>query len=282
MHHAGSVPPRTALITGTSRGLGAQAAVALAIDGWTVLRVTRRTGALDGRRNLPLTTTHFTADLSSLTDVALLAQHVLSIHKSIDLLVNNAAVGYGPPNEHRRLSPDGYELRLATNYLAPALLSELLLPGLQSDNGGRIVNIGSMNQGNFDLSDPNMELSYFGAAAYQRSKLALAALTLDYMANLQHRGVAALYVHPGTRMNTRMVTESGSRPLTTVAKGVDAVLQAATRALPKGEEDCVFDGTAVGRAHPQAYDRSFRRELRRITEAMIESAIGPLAKLETY
>src|SRR5690606_40849729 len=68
------------------------------------------------------------ADLSSLAEVRALADTVRERHDRLDVLVNNAGVGFGPPGGGRELSKDGYELRFAVNYLAPYLLTRLLLP----------------------------------------------------------------------------------------------------------------------------------------------------------
>jgi retinol dehydrogenase 12 len=44
----------------------------------------------------------------------------------------------------RELSPDGYEMTLATNHLGPFLLTSLLLDLLQKSPAARIVNVASM------------------------------------------------------------------------------------------------------------------------------------------
>lgn len=55
----------------------------------------------------------YVADLSSLKEVRQLAEQVLEDYDRIDVLINNAGVGFADP----RYSMDGYELRLAVNYL---------------------------------------------------------------------------------------------------------------------------------------------------------------------
>ncbi|MEJ0068594.1 MAG: SDR family NAD(P)-dependent oxidoreductase [Pseudomonadota bacterium] len=60
----------------------------------------------------------------------------------LDLLINNAGVGsksHGVTG--RELSRDGYELRFAVNYLAPFLLTHLLLPTIRRSAPARIVNV---------------------------------------------------------------------------------------------------------------------------------------------
>jgi len=48
----------------------------------------------------------------------------------------------GHHTRERQLSADGHELRLAVNYLAPALLARRLIPALENKAPARIVNIG--------------------------------------------------------------------------------------------------------------------------------------------
>jgi NAD(P)-dependent dehydrogenase (short-subunit alcohol dehydrogenase family) len=165
------------------------------------------------------------------------------------------------------MSRDGYELRFAVNYLAPVLLTTLLLPVL-ARSAGRIVQVGSMNQGPFDLTDLDMTRSYSGAEAYRRSKTALAVWTLEHARCRRPGDPVARFVHPATRMATRMVTESGVVPTSSVATGVRAVVHAVTD--PDRGPDCViFDGTREARAHPQAYDPGFRRPLSELTDTAL-------------
>jgi NAD(P)-dependent dehydrogenase (short-subunit alcohol dehydrogenase family) len=62
---------------------------------------------------------YFRADLASLDEVRRLANEAAATHNRLDILINNAGVGFGPPNGQRETSRDGYELRFAVNYLAP-------------------------------------------------------------------------------------------------------------------------------------------------------------------
>jgi len=118
-----------ALITGATSGLGCYLAQQLASSGWQVLahgrdpaRVADLSAELgDGARG-------FVADLASLGDVRDLAARITAEVPRLDVLVNNAAVGFGAPGEGRQVSADGHELRFAVNYLAPVLRTRLLVP----------------------------------------------------------------------------------------------------------------------------------------------------------
>ena len=57
--------------------------------------------------------------------------------KRLDLLINNAGIGFGPRDAMRReISRDGHELRFAVNYLSGFLLTQLLLPTLAAQRAG--------------------------------------------------------------------------------------------------------------------------------------------------
>jgi len=109
------------LVTGTSKGLGRAIATRLTQMGKPVIAVTRDD-----------------ADLSRMDEVRRLAKDIASRHQDLEVLINNA----GASKFARAVTPDGFETTFATNYLAPFLLSNLLLPVL-ARNKGAVVNVGS-------------------------------------------------------------------------------------------------------------------------------------------
>ena len=71
----------------------------------------------------------------------------------LDLLVNNAGIGRGGADAERETSADGHELRFAVNYLAGFLLTYLLLPLVKDSAPARIVNVSSAGQQEIDFDD---------------------------------------------------------------------------------------------------------------------------------
>ena len=70
------------------------------------------------------------------------------------MLVNNAGIGTTLPGGGKRQeSEDGYELRFAVNYLAPFLLTRLLLPMLCQSSPARIVNVDNAGQAPINFRD---------------------------------------------------------------------------------------------------------------------------------
>jgi len=265
---------RLALVTGATAGLGRAVAGALADHGIGVLvhgRDAKRTAAVvDQISRSGGTAQAVLADLASLDQVRELADRITSDHNAITLLINNAGVGAGrPPYRKRELSADGYELRLAVNYLAPALLARRLIPTLENGAPARIINVGSVGQAPVDVSDLRMDNHYTGAQAYYRSKFALAAFTFDLAEELADSGITVNCLHPASLMNTHMVRQSMIPPMSTVANGVTAVMNLATGPVGGTLTGRYFDGRTEARAHEATYDPGIRSRLRTVTAGLL-------------
>jgi NAD(P)-dependent dehydrogenase (short-subunit alcohol dehydrogenase family) len=263
----------TVLITGATSGLGRYIALDLARSGWRVLvhgrdpaRVADLSAELGGG------TQGYVADLGSLGDVRALADRVRADVPRLDVLVNNAGIGFGAPGEAREVSADGHELRFAVNYLAPVLLTRLLVPLMTASAPSRIVNVGSIGQLAFDPDDAEFTRGYGGVDAYRRSKLALAAFTVDLAAELEPAKVTVTCLHPATYMNTAMVIQGGVTPVSTVEQGGAATLRLITDPALDGITGQFFDGLKPARALQEAYDPRFRGKLRQVTDRMLGGA----------
>ncbi|HVO77833.1 MAG TPA: SDR family NAD(P)-dependent oxidoreductase [Methanomassiliicoccales archaeon] len=264
----------TVLVTGTTSGLGRGVALALASEGARILLHGRDRAKLEtlaneirgSAREADVST--YVADLASLREVRRLASDVARDNERLDLLINNAGVGFGPPGAPRELSKDGYELRLAVNYLAPYVLTNLLLPLLRSSAPARIANVSSLGQEAIDFDDIMLEREYSGRRAYRQSKTALAMFTFDLAERLPADKITVNCLHPATYMDTGMVRVSRIAPMSTVAEGVDALLFVATSPRLDGVTGEFFDQKREARAISQAYDPSARDRLRRITEEL--------------
>lgn len=207
------------------------------------------------------------ADLSDLREVDRLAAEVRRRYDRLDVLVNNAAVGFGAPGSGRETSADGIELRFAVNYLAGYLLTRELLPLLTAP--ARIVNVASAGQQPIDFADPLLERGYDGVRAYQQSKLAQVMFTFDLAAELADRRVTVNALHPATFMDTAMVRESGVRAVSTVEQGSDATLRLIADPALDGVTGRYFNGFREARADPQAYDPDARARLRALTDEFL-------------
>jgi NAD(P)-dependent dehydrogenase (short-subunit alcohol dehydrogenase family) len=265
---------RIALVTGATAGLGRAVAAALAEHGMHVLvhgrDAKRAATVVEQLAGSGGTAQAVLADLASLEQARQLADRVSADHGAIALLVNNAGIGAGrPPYRKRQLSADGHELRLAVNYLAPALLARRLVPALRKGAPARIVNVGSVGQAPVDFADLRMDRHYTGAQAYYRSKFALAAFTFDLAAELAGSEITVNCLHPASLMNTHMVRESLIPPMSTVAAGVKAVMNLATGPVGGTVTGRYFDGMNEASAHEGTYDPATRSRLRTVTAELL-------------
>jgi NAD(P)-dependent dehydrogenase (short-subunit alcohol dehydrogenase family) len=262
-----SISQQTILITGATDGLGKQTALALAQQGASVLLHGRSQERLETTRqelqaatgNTNLET--YLADFASLEAVRSLAETLQARHPRLDMLINNAAAGPGKPESTRELSHDGYELRFAVNYLAPVLLTHLLLPCLRHTLPSRIINVGSIGQYPLDFDDIMLEHHYTPLNAYRQSKLALAMFTFDLADTLKDEQITVNCVHPASLMNTKMVVEGFGRTMNTVATGVASMLYLTTSPALDGVTGKFFDQQQEARAADQAYDLTARHQL---------------------
>lgn len=180
---------KTAIITGASSGIGANAAGRLAAAGWDVAVVGRnpeRTRAVAEE----VGGTAFLADYDRLDDVRALAASLLDRYDGIDVLANNA----GGLIHALGVSADGHERTLQHNHLAPFLLTNLLLPRLAE---ARIIGTASVANlfGSLRLDDLEWRRRPWqgGWRAYGTSKIA----TILFTQSLAQRGFEAYAFHPG-------------------------------------------------------------------------------------
>ena len=257
---------KTALVTGSTDGLGKEVARQLGALGALVIvhgrnrergeEVARAIRAAGGEA------VFYRADLASLAGVEAFAAQIRERHERLDLLINNAAAVSGP---QRQTSADGHELAFAVNYLAHFLLTYRLLPLLEASAPARVVNVSSLGQTPLDFTDIMMERSYDAGDAYRRSKLAQIMFTIDLAAELDAAKVTVNSLHPARSMNTARVINGGFQPLSTVEEGAEATMQLAVSPALAGRTGLYFNGLNEARANAQAYDAAARAQLRALS-----------------
>jgi NAD(P)-dependent dehydrogenase (short-subunit alcohol dehydrogenase family) len=270
---------QTILITGATSGLGFALAQALAEKNATVLlhgRDNKRGRAIldeirqkTGNEKLQF----YCADLASLKETSQLARQVAAEQPRLDILINNAAVGFGKNSSKRETSQDGYELRFAVNYLAPYLLVQELLPKLKASAPARIVNVASVGQAPLNFEDIMSEHGYSGVTAYRQSKLAMIAWTFDLAAELASTGVTVNALHPASLMPTKLVLEAGWSVMSTVEEGLEATMRLVVDPALDGVTGKYFDGLREAKANSQGYELEVRRKLAHLTGELISTAI---------
>lgn len=191
---------KVCLVTGANSGVGKETALGLARLGAHVVMVCRskergedaqaelRARSGNGAIDLLL------ADLSSQQEVLALADAVRLRYNRLDVLVNNAGAFF----PRRRETVDGIEQTLAVNYLAPFLLTNLLLDVLVVSAPARIVNVTSAAHSEARLrGDLQSRKHYRPRRAYTQAKLAVVLFTYRLARRLPSNVVTANCLHPG-------------------------------------------------------------------------------------
>jgi NAD(P)-dependent dehydrogenase (short-subunit alcohol dehydrogenase family) len=203
---------RLAVVTGGTSGIGRAAAAGLAERGFRLVLVGRDRGrgeqavrelaAVAGQGAVEFSA----ADLASLGQTRALARRLLSRHASVDVLVNNAGGQYAD----RRITEDGREATLATNVLAPLLLTLELLPALRAAAPSRVVFVNSdaHRYAKLALDDLDAERSYRGLTVHARAKLLQLLVAWELARRLTGTGVAVLAVNPGAAWTTQTAAMS--------------------------------------------------------------------------
>jgi NAD(P)-dependent dehydrogenase (short-subunit alcohol dehydrogenase family) len=274
------IEEQTILITGATSGLGRELAYALAKQGATLLlhgrdhelglEIVRQIQEATGSERLRF----YLADFSSLRQVAELARQLVSEVSQLDILINNAGVGFGRDVSHREVSQDGYELRFAVNYLAPYLLTQRLLPLLEKSAPARVINVSSIGQAPLNFENIMLTTGYDGVTAYRQSKLAMTAWTFDLAGQMAGKEITVNALHPASLMPTKMVLEAGWQTMSSVEEGLQATMRLVVDPGLEKVNGAFFNGLSLAKANPQAYDRGMRQKLAALSDSLISEKAG--------
>lgn len=179
------------LITGASTGIGAALARRLAQQflGIRLVLAARNQEKLEavatdcqkvGAEVLVVAT-----DLAQLEQVKALPQKALDHFGRVDVLVNNA--GYGQMGPMELISPQDAQRQFAVNFHAPLILSQVLIPTLRNQGGGRIINVSSLGG----------RVAFPAGGMYSPSKFALEALSDVMRMELGAFNIKVSVIEPG-------------------------------------------------------------------------------------
>ena len=191
-----------ALVTGANKGIGYEIAAGLGARGWSV-----GIGARDGGRREEAVRTLRAAgvdafgvplDVTDDASVAAAAQLVEEQAGRLDVLVNNAGVTGGMPQEPTLVTPETIRTVVETNVIGVVRVTNALLPLLRRSASPRIVNMSSSVGSLARQSATTDELSTGPvSAAYSPSKTFLNAVTVQYAKELQGTGILINLGCPG-------------------------------------------------------------------------------------
>ena len=211
-----SIASKVVIVTGASSGIGASTAQLLAREGASVILAARRADLLTSlERDI---TRHggkaraIPTDVTIDGDIETLTQETLASWGRIDALVNNAGIGGG----HSILTDVAVMDRaIAVNLIAPAHLMKAVIPIMLRQEGGSIVNIGSI-AGEIGVG-----------AMYSASKFGLRGLSDAVRREFLHQGIRVTLIEPGY-VRTPMTAQRKEK-----MPGPEVVAQAVRRALER-------------------------------------------------
>lgn len=193
---------KTMIVTGATSGIGLETARALASRGARVVVCARSPSKGEAAQREISTTTGASTDvvvfdLASMDDVRRGAAEILARFDRVDVLVNNAATMH----PRRELTTDGFETTFAVNHLGPFLLTNLLVDRLREAPEARVVNVAARAHGRcpgLRFDDLQFARARYGAtAAYNHSKLANVAFTIELARRLHGSTITTNALHPG-------------------------------------------------------------------------------------
>lgn len=193
---------KTAIVTGSSRGIGRAIAIELGQRGATVIvnytSATSKEAALETCELAGNNSIAVRADLQSLADIESLAATANSTgkNKGVDILVHNA--GNGQERKLELVTEEFYDLQMNTNVKGPVFLTKACLPYF--NQGLRMVLVSSVSA----------RMGIAQQTTYAASKAAVEALARVWASELGHRFNATVNcVNPGP-VDTDMWTESAT------------------------------------------------------------------------
>ncbi|MBD2251515.1 SDR family oxidoreductase [Nostoc parmelioides] len=218
---------KIAVITGGNRGLGFEASRQLAKKGYQVVLTSRDEAkgkaAAEKLQAEGLDVIAYPLDVTSEKSSQQLATFICDEFGKVDILINNAAIYIDSQTGNNSIFHTKIETlqqTIDTNVYGILRVTQALIPLMQKQNYGRIVNVSS---GAGQLTDMGS-----GIPAYRISKTALNALTRIFASELKGTNILVNSVCPGW-VKTDMGGQDAPR---TPEEGVDTIVWLAT--LPDG------------------------------------------------
>lgn len=225
--------PKIAVVTGGNRGLGLEASRQLAQKGYHVILTSRDVhkgqAAAHTLANEGLNVTFHQLDVTDENSCHKLAEFINNLFGKLDVLINNAGILIDPRTVDSSILStkiDTIQKTIETNLYGALRVTQALIPLMQKQNYGRIVNVSS---GMGQLTDMGG-----GYAGYRISKTGLNAVTRMLASELKDTNILINSVCPGW-VKTDM---GGPEAKRTLEHGVDTIVWLAT--LPDGSSSGGF------------------------------------------
>jgi len=190
-----------ALVTGASKGIGFEIAKGLGERGITVLIGTRNAAAADAAaaslRGGGLDIAGIQLDVSDAASIAQAAAAIEARWGRLDILINNAGISLGKGAVPSTTDLEDMRRVYETNVFGVVAMIQAMLPLLRKSAAGRIVN---MSTGLASLAltrGPAAPLAFSRLLAYNSSKTALNAVTVQFANELADTAIKINAANPG-------------------------------------------------------------------------------------
>lgn len=255
---------KTILITGSSSGIGEQAAKQLARAGARVCLLARREDELlrvaEEIRAEGGQVWTYPVDLTDQTQLDACADQILAEHPRIDVLVNNAARSIRRPILDALDRLHDYERTMQINFFAAVRLTMRMIPRFLEQQSGHVVNISTMST--------QVPIPLF--SAYLASKSALESFSRSLLMELGDQGVRVSVVYfpmVRTPMSSRTAIYK-HMPMMDQEKAAGWILSAITKNSVRVSNPAGVVGSVLLTAVPDVMIRAMRPLFRRMDERL--------------
>ena len=217
-----------ALVTGANKGLGFEISRQLAQKGIAVLLAARDADkgaeAAAKLQSEGLDVQFIQLDVTDLTSITAAGKEICDRFGKLDILINNAGIFPDWGVQPSELDINALRQTFDVNFFGVFNTTKTLLPLLKLSKTGRIVNMSSTLGSLGDTLDPGSHYFGFRGMAYQSSKTALNALTVQFAKELADTPIKVNSACPGWVQTDIGTTDA---PLT-VEQGADTPVWLAT------------------------------------------------------
>ena len=273
---------KNVIITGITSGIGTAIALDLAKRDYKINLVARTEESGNKIKDLIYKKTKnndvhvYKCDLSLQTEVHEFVNNFRKQNNGLDILINNAAI---IPNK-KIITTEGNEMQFAVNYIAPYLLSRLLLDLLKNNAPSRIVNTSSTAHtgGNLNVNDfqkLNEKYNLRGWGRYLDTKLQLTIDTIELSKELEGTGVTCNAIHPGfvnTNLGRQLPLQSFNKLLglfiLSPKGGADPIIKAACSEEYENITGKYFHRFKQKKASKKVFDKNVSSKLMEYTKSI--------------
>ncbi len=190
IHPMTSLLGKTALVTGSSKGIGKAIAIAFGAAGANVITTGRTDQEIEKVTSFIVNTggsaIGVVADLGIESDISKLAKTAELEFKQVDILVNNAAIIH-PRIAVKDFDPNLWRDVLNVNLTGSFLITQKIIPGMIEQGHGKIINVSSIGG----------RKGAFGRSAYRVTKSGLISFTESLAAEVYQYGINVNAICPG-------------------------------------------------------------------------------------